>query len=175
MRHWSATRRAICGLGLSCPLQSPTAGASSLDLSNPAPRWVAVAFEVSPTHQPARLRTRSTRRLPAHLEPGPLPGELQIRIAGDLVERFLLRGHAPTPGSFGDFIWIFDAHTGHVRSTELAGSVQREMGWGFASWTVEAHIEVRMSTHAPIAFRAAKVVGEAVHRICPQPAKPVAR
>ena len=172
MGHWSAKRRAICGLGLACLLHSPTAGASSLDLSNPAPRWVAVAFEVSPPDQPARLRTRYTRQLPAQLEPGPLPGELQIRIAGDLMERFLLHGQAPVPGSFGDFIWIFDAGTGHVRSAELAGSVQREMAWGFLSWTAEADIEVRMSTHAPVAFRAAKVVGEAVYRICPQPAEP---
>jgi hypothetical protein len=172
VRHWSATRRAICGLGLASLLHSPTAGASPLDLSNPTPRWIAVAFEVSPPDQPARRQTRYTRRLPAQLEPGPLPGELRIRVAGELVERFLLSEHAPIPGSFGDFSWIFDAHTGHVRSAELSGSVQREMGWGFASWTVEARIEVRMSTHAAVAFRAAKVVGEAVHRICPQPAKP---
>lgn len=169
VREKSATNRAICGLWFACLALAPAAGAASLDLANPAPRWVAVAFEISPREHPSRLRASYTRRLPARLSPGANAGELEIRVAGNLVEQFLLIGHSPIPGSFGDFVWTFDARTGHVQSAALNGAVEREVGWGFASWTAEARIDVRMSTREAVSFRVAELAGETVHRICRQP------
>lgn len=155
------------GLGLVAALAATSASAAPLDLSDATPRWVAVEFEVSPADRPAQLHTRFTRRLPARFEAGETPGEIRVQLKGHLVEKFLLPGERPLPGSFGDFTWIFDARTGHVRSAEVAGVLLREVGWGFARWKTEATIHVRMDTRAPVRFESIQLMGESVHRLCP--------
>lgn len=159
-------------LWIACLLIAPAAAGAPLDLSDTTPRWVAVAFEISPAEHPARRRAHFTPRLPARLEPGMRPGEIRIRVAGPLVEQFLLPGHDPTPGSFGDFLWTFDGNTGHVVSAQLAGSVRKQVGWGFTAWSAEARIRVRMSTRAPVAFETAEFMGEAIHGLCEHPPRP---
>ena len=113
------TRVLGAGLGLALALLATGAAAAPLDLSNRDPRWVAVAFEVSPADRPAQRRTRYTRPLRAWLEPGAGPDEIRVRIDGALVERHVLVDDSPAPGSFGAFTWVFDARTGHVLRAEL--------------------------------------------------------
>lgn len=140
-----------------------------LDLGDARPRWVGVAFEVSPADRPAQLRSRYSARLPARLEPTKTPGELRITIGGHLVEEFLLTDQQPAPGSFGDFTWVLDSTTGHVRSARLSGILQRKLRWGPASWKTDAQVEVRMDTLQPIGFEVTRLLGETYHRLCAKP------
>lgn len=156
----------IWTLGVAACLVAGTAGAEALDLRDARPRWVAVAFEISPAEHPARLRGRFSTRLPARLVPSAHADRVEVRVDGALVERYLLTEHDPKPGSFGDFVWTFDTRTGHVEAASLSGDVRKELGWGFARLRRDTHIEVEMSTHAAVAFETVEILGERLHGLC---------
>jgi hypothetical protein len=118
--------RALLQSLLIAGLVSPgSAVAEPMDLNDPRPRWVTIAFEDSPPHQPGRLDTRYTPALPAWLEPE-APGRLRVTLARGLVEQYLMAADDPKPGSFGDFVWIFDASSGDVIQT--SGSTSTRAG-----------------------------------------------
>jgi hypothetical protein len=128
------------------------AAADPVDLTDRRARPVRLALEISPPHLPAQLDRIYGDRVPAWLEPGPGAGEVSIRVAGPEVER-LLDGFDPVPGSFGDFVWIFDAGTGHVLTSTLRGTIRQRLDWGFFETLVRAKIEARMTTLRPAGLR----------------------
>jgi hypothetical protein len=125
--------------------------AEPMDLSDPRPRWVSVSFEDSPPQQPGRLDTLYSPELPAWLEPE-APGRLRVTLARTLVEQILMAANDPKPGSFGDFVWVFDASSGHVISARLTGTIRNTLDWGLFRSTVETDIRIDLDTRRPAGF-----------------------
>ena len=130
----------------------PPAVADPVDLTDRRARPVRLALEISPPHLPAQLDRIYGERVPAWFEPGPGAGEVSIRVAGPDVER-LLDGFDPVPGSFGDFVWIFDTGTGHVLTATLRGTIRQRLDWGLFETRVQAKIDARMTTLRPAGLR----------------------
>lgn len=143
------------------------AAAAPMDLANPQPRWIMAAFEVSPADAPDSVDTVYTAPFHARLEPGPGPNQVTVTIAGEIVERHLLGNTEPVPGSFSDFVWIFDRDTGHVESAQLTGSVYQVLSGGLMKARVEAQVEVRMDTRRSAGFeRPVRLFGRTLMRYC---------
>jgi hypothetical protein len=148
-------------------LGASAAAAEPMNLANPEPRAVWVRFEVSPPEHPTRTDALYSPALPAQLAPGPLPGQLSVTVPGRLVERHLLADHAPVPGSFSDFVWVFDAQSGHVRSARVSGVLVQSVRVGLGTWSVAAPIRIEMDTASPAGFEDARqLFGRSVHRFC---------
>jgi hypothetical protein len=146
------------------PLQ---ALAEPMDLRDAEPRWVQVRFELSPPDRPGQTDTVYSPPFAAWLEPGERPGEVRVTVDGRIVEQHLLPDYEPRPGSFSDFVWIFDAETGHVRSAKVSGAVLRRLRLGLTSWKVTARISVEMNTRSDAGFtQPAQLLGQRVHRFC---------
>jgi hypothetical protein len=146
------------------PLQ---ALAKPMNLRDPEPRWVQVRFELSPPDRPGQTDTVYSPPFAAWLEPGERLGEVRITVDGRIVEQHLLPDYEPRPGSFSDFVWIFDAETGHVHSAKVSGAVLQRLRLGLTSWKVTARISVEMNTRGDAGFaRPANLLGQRVHRFC---------
>jgi hypothetical protein len=146
------------------PLQ---ALAEPMDLRDPEPRWVQVRFELSPSDQPGQTDTVYSPPFAAWLEPGERPGEVSVTVDGRTVEQHLLLDQEPRPGSFSDFVWIFDVETGHVRSARVSGAVRQRLQLGRASWKVTARIRIEMNTRSDAGFKKpANLMGQRVRRFC---------
>jgi hypothetical protein len=146
------------------PLQ---ALAEPMDLQDPEPRWVQVRFELSPPDRPGQTDSVYSPPFAAWLERGERPGEVSVTVDGRIVEQHLLPDHEPRSGSFSDFVWIFDAETGHVRSAKVSGALHRQLRLGPASWKVTAQIRIEMNTSRDAGFKQPKdVMGQRVHRFC---------
>ncbi len=160
-----ALRRAVLGGALLAGAALPAA-AEPLDLSDPTPRAVAVRFEVSPRERPGDRDRHYTPRLRAWLEPAG-PGSVRLLVPSAAVERHLLADHAPLPGSFSDFVWLFETATGHVLSAELRGVLLRQVALGPLGMRIEAQIEARMDTRAEAGFRApVTLFGQRIFAAC---------
>ena len=145
-----------------------SADANPLDLQDPRARPVQVVFELSPPEAPGRLDARYGEPAPAWFEPGPRPGQATVRIPAWVMEEVLIR-HRPVPGSFSDFVWIFEVETGHVLSASVTGTFLKEVDWGFFSSAVETRTETRLSTRARAGFRAPRTrMGHVVYEFCIQ-------
>ena len=158
---------ALSGLLVQAAAAIPGAAAKPLDLRDRQPRPVIVKFEISPREMPAQTDRRYTRALSARLEPGKREGEIRVVIPGDVVERSLVHDENPIPGTFSDFVWVFDSATGHVRSATFQGHVERQLDWGFM--TSRAHVEIRvdMGTERIAGFRQPrKLLGQIFFRHC---------
>jgi hypothetical protein len=131
----------------------PASGfAKPVDFDNPAPRWVEIAFEVSPRDRPGQIDTHYTPRIDAWLES---VGSGQIRVTIDRgdVERILLADENPIEGSFSDFVWIFEAESGEVISATMSGELEKKLDWGLFDSKVRASIEVDMATRRNVGFK----------------------
>jgi hypothetical protein len=138
-----------------------------MDLRDPEPRWVQVRFELSPSDRPGQTDTVYSSPFAAWLEPGERPGEVSVTVDGRTVEEHLLLDQEPRPGSFSDFVWIFDAETGHVRSAKLSGAILQRLHLGLSSWQVTARIRIEMDTRSDAGFRKpASLMGQPVRRFC---------
>jgi len=141
---------------LSLLLLLPTSGsAEPVDLGNPAPRWVKIAFEVSPRDRPGQIDTHYTPKIDAWLETVP-SGRIRVTIDRGDVERILLADQHPIAGSFSDFVWIFDAETGEVLSATMSGAFEKAVDWGLFESKVRANIEVDMTTRHDVGFKPAR-------------------
>jgi len=148
-------------------LLAPAASAEPMDLDNPAPRWITVRFEVSPSARPLQRDAHYTPPLPAWLEPGALPGEVKVTVAGKLVERHMMDDQEPLPGSFSDFVWTFDQRTGHVRSATLSGVILKRVPLGLSDLVVETPIHVAMDTASPAGYgRTKRLFGHRILDFC---------
>lgn len=140
-------RSSLAGpLLVSLLLSAAIADAEPLDLADPTPRWIAVAFEVSPRNQPAQTNSVYTESVPARLETGAEPGQIVIRIDRDYVEGVLFANDEPLSGSFSDFVWVFDSHTGEVVSATLSGSLTLQLNWGFFRTRARTEVAAEMAT-----------------------------
>lgn len=137
-----------------------------LDLTNPRARMISVTFEDSGSELPGALDREYGPPVLGWFVPGPDRGQALVRIAASAMERMLSR-YKPVPGSFTDFVWIFDVQTGHVESASFAGVVHATVRWGFFQAEVETAIETVMDTSTPAGFRAPeKRFGQMVFRYC---------
>ncbi len=148
-------------------LVSPgSAVAEPMELDDPRPRWVTIAFEDSPPDQPGRLDSLYAPELPAWLEPE-APGRLRVTLARGVVERYLMAADDPKPGSFGDFVWVFDASSGHVISARLTGTLRKTLDWGLFTSTVETDIRIDLDTRGPAGFgRPRHLLGQLLFDFC---------
>ena len=145
------------------------AAAEPMDLSNGTARWVTVRFEVSPEDRPGQMRARFSQRFMARLEAGELEGAVRVTVASAIIEKHLFIGQEPSPGSFSDFVWTFDAETGHVISARTRGVLLREIGWGFARWKTDAEVDVTMNTLTSVGFQQSRLMGTAYPQLCREP------
>ncbi|MGH0035175.1 MAG: hypothetical protein ACQGVK_09125 [Myxococcota bacterium] len=163
---------ALLALGLlaAATAVAPAAGAEGLDLQDPTPRWVEVAFERSPPEEPGRLRGRFTTSFPAWLEPGPEAGQIQVTIGRGIVEAHLLDQYVPVPESFSDFVWVFDADSGHVVSARLQGAVVTPMELGFLRTRTVTRLVVDMTSRQRAGFqRPSRILGNDHFPYCSDP------
>jgi hypothetical protein len=146
------------------------ARAEPMDLGDRTARWVAVAFENSPRSQPGQTDTVYTPAFRAWFEPGKEPGMARVRVPGSVVERALLPGDDPLPGSFSDFVWVFDTRSGQVLSASVSGTVRKQVDWGPFHSHVATRISVQMSTASPAGFEhSRRVFGHEFFRYCEAP------
>jgi len=118
-----------------------------VDFLDPTPRWVEVAFEVSPRDKPTQTDTIYTPKIRAWLEAGDHPGWMKVTIDRRDVERVLFADDDPVAGSFSDFVWVFDAVTGEVISAVLSGAFTQELDWGLFRSKVRTQVEADMATN----------------------------
>lgn len=131
----------------------PTIGsAEPVDFGNPAPRWVEIAFEVSPHDRPGQIDTNYTPRIKAWLEPADAD-RIRVTIDSGNVENVLLAGQNPIPGSFSDFVWIFDSRNGEVLSATMSGEFEKMIDWGLFESKARAAVEVDMATRRNAGFK----------------------
>ena len=134
------------------------AAAEPVDLSDGQARWIDVRFEISPQGRPGQRDTVYSSRFPAWLATGEQAGQVQISIDSQIVEQHLMGAERPVPGSFSDFVWLFDAPTGEVLSASLNGTLIREVRWGPVRANIETQIQVDMSTSERAGYRMPKRV-----------------
>jgi hypothetical protein len=157
MRCFPVLLLAFCG----------SAFAEPMDLRDPTPRWVEVEFESSPPHRPGQLDAVWTGKVAAWLQPAGRSGWVLVAVPREAVESHLVVTQDPKPRAFQEFVWLFDAETGHVLSADLDGVVHRRLDWGFFRTRVETEIHVEMSTEHAVGFRRPReVLGQRVHDAC---------
>ena len=138
----------------------------ALDLTNPRARMISVAFESSDSELPGSLDQTYNTPVQGWFSPGPGPGQARVRIPASQVEG-MISDHKPVPGTFSDFVWIFDAHTGHVESASFAGVVRPTISWGFFETEIETAILTELRTSVSAGFREPeKRFGQRVFRYC---------
>lgn len=132
----------------------PVSGlADPVDLRDPTPRWIDVAYEVSPRDLPGQRDVQYTQKLRARFEPL-AAGQVRVTIPGRSLERTLLADDSPVPGSFSDFIWIFDADSGEVLSATLSGEMIKRLDWGLFETSARAYVKVDMGTQRDVGYQA---------------------
>jgi len=142
------------------------ARAEPLDLQDPTARGVLVRFESSPRSEPAALDRDYGPMLPARVESA---GRdlLRLIISGAIVEQYLFNSEQPEPGSFGDFVWLFDSRTGDVLDARLEGQLIQTLDWGLVRSTTRARVRARMSTRERAGFHSPRrVLGTRLFRYC---------
>ncbi|HXK22310.1 MAG TPA: hypothetical protein VMS55_06480 [Myxococcota bacterium] len=150
---------------------SVAGAADPLDLRDARPRQVRVAFEVSPTERPDAQNVVYSEPVAAWLEPGAAPGQVRVRVPGRAMERLLAK-FDPVPGSFGDYLWTFDAASGEVLSAGFEGRLRQNVDFGLFRSAVETRIVVQVGTRAAIGFRAPYTqLGQVVVGVC-EPGSP---
>lgn len=138
-----------------------------MDLGDPRPRPVSVRFETSPSDQPGRLASLYTDAVPAWLEPGDLPGQVRVTIAGEVVETRWFHHQRLRRGSFSDYVWIFDAATGDVVSAHLRGTLVRSFDFGVFQSDIETEIETELTTRSRAGFEPGRLrLGQLVFPFC---------
>jgi hypothetical protein len=127
--------------------------AEPLDLRDAQPRAVRVVFEASPPDAPGGLDRHYGQPAHAWFEPSLDPGRAVARVPASEMERVLER-HQAVPGSFSDFVWLFDVASGHVLSARVSGSFVKEVDWGFFSTRVVTDTATELGTLFRAGFRA---------------------
>lgn len=145
--------------------------AEPLDLGDGRARWVAVEFEISPPHLPGQFDTQYTLPYPAWVEPINQGEQLRVTISPAVTE-MLVRDRQPIPGTFSDFVWLFDRRTGAVLSAGFTGRLHEQVEWGWISTTAEAQIRVDMASDQVAGFKGTQnFFGNHVNRYCVDPSE----
>ena len=141
-----------------------SSNAEPMRLDDPTPRWVIVQFENSPSERPDLLDHVYTKPFAAWLETNEL-GQTTVRVSGNVLEQNLFRERDPVPGSFTDFVWVFDKESGDVLLASFSGTFSYAFDWGFATTEFHAHVRAEMRTTRAGGFRRARPVWG--HRLYP--------
>jgi len=146
--------------------QLSPAGAEPLHLYDATPRDIQVRFENSPRDLPSQVDQSYGPPVPARVESAGVD-LLRVVIEGPVVEEHLFGKNGAEPGSFGDFVWLFDAQTGHVLDARVEGRLHQKLDWGLVRSTTQANVGVRMSTRERAGFQPLRrVLGNSVFRHC---------
>ncbi len=155
--------RALAALPILLALSSGPTRAETVDLHDPTPRWIEARFVQS---LPGEVATYSA---PVHgwLEPGPDREQVTLRVPAHLVETVLFADEGAVPGSFQDFVWIFERRTGHVAEAGLSGILRRPWSFGWMRSSVEVDLTIRLSTLRAGGYRAPRgLAGRRVSEFC---------
>jgi hypothetical protein len=140
--------------------------AEPLRLDDPTPRSVIVQFENSPREVPAQLDASWGPPLPARLESAGAD-LVRVVVEGPVVEQHLFGDDTPEPGSFGDFVWLFDVRSRHVLDARLEGRLVQQLDWGLVRSTTQANVRARMSTREQAGFLPPRrILGNQLFRHC---------
>jgi len=157
---------------ISALLLSIEAMAEPMDLRDPTPRAIEVAFEVSPQEKPTQTDTVYTQNLMARFEPADVPGQVRITVDRRDVENVLLAGHEAVPDSVSDFVWIFDVQSGEVLSAKFSGRLMQDLDWGLFHSTAETKIELDMETQRVGGVEEPRHwLGQTLYGYCDDPSK----
>ena len=135
-----------------------------MDLARREARWVTVQVDST---SPGEGRPRLSHPAKAWYEVGARPSERVVTVPGSEVERVLFAGRRPATGSFSDFVWHFDAATGHVEEASFSGVVTEPIRIGPLRTVARVSIEVLLSTRMPGGYRRPRhVAGRTVTDYC---------
>ncbi len=153
---------------------APSAGGEALDLDDPRPRWIEVAFEVSPPDEPGRLDSHWSAPRRAFIEPDERGDRVRIRVPAAEVEAHLRStGTEVVTGSFSEFVWTLERATGHVVAARLSGRVRERLRLGLFTTALEVDIRVAMTTRTRAGFRSTRgKLGIETHDFC-SPERPL--
>jgi hypothetical protein len=153
-------------------LAAGVARGDPMDLRDPAPRTVSVRFENSPPDAPDRLGATYTAEIPARFEFDPQADRVRVSIAGADVERDYFSNQPLRAGSFSDYVWIFDPHTGDVDSASLRGVLVRRLDLGIVQEDVDTDFEATLSTRMAAGFSPPRhLFGQLVLPLCQTPSR----
>ena len=156
----------LAAVAVALPVQ-----AEPMQLEDATPRWVVVQFEDSPNDRPDRLDAVYTKPFAAWLEPDAL-GRVTVRVDAQVLERSLFSENDPVPGSFTDYVWVFDPATGEVVDASFSGSFAFHVNWGITSSEVRARVSASMRTGRSGGVRGPESVwGRRLHAWCTQPGR----
>jgi len=147
-------------------LAAPAALAEPMRLDDPKPRWVSVRFEVSRADRPGATDAVYSPAYPAWFAMAPDHDTVVVSVSGQALEQ-LLRSQDPLAGSFSDFVWEFDARTGHVLSAEFSGTLRHTLELGPARWRVNSEVHAQLSTRTVGGFEPPhQILGLEIHSFC---------
>jgi len=148
-------------------LAAGVARGDPMNLADRAPRAVSVRFENSPPDAPGRLAATYTAEIPARFEFDPRTDRVRVSIAGADVERDYFSRQPLRAGSFSDYVWIFDPHTGDVDSASLRGVLVRRLDLGVFQEDVDTDFEATLSTRAIAGFSPVRhLFGQVILPLC---------
>jgi hypothetical protein len=140
--------------------------AEPMRIDDPTPRRVVVEFEVSSSDHPDHLDGSYSPPHPAWLERDE-HGNPVVRIGAEVLEKTVFRARRPLPGSFSDWLWVFDERTGDVLSASFTGTFQHRLSFGLAATEIEAHVRAQMTTTESGGFTAPVLHwGRRLRRFC---------
>lgn len=135
-----------------------------MDLSRRTARWITVQVVTS---APGEAKPRLSEPVHAWYEVGSRPGERVITVPGPEVERVFLAERRPIEDSFSDFVWVFDATTGHVSSASFSGSLDEPVRIGPFQTRARVSITVVLSTRFSGGYRRQRrIAGRTVVGYC---------
>lgn len=158
-----------CVFGVGLLWLASSAHAEPMQLADATPRWVMVQFEDSPNDRPEALDRVYTKPFAAWLQPDS-QGRITVRVDAEVLEKSLFFEHDPVPGSFSDYLWVFDPRSGEVLEAVFDGAFHYAIDWGIATTRIEAQVEARMQTTTAGGFRGPEPIwGRPLHLWCVEP------
>lgn len=141
-----------------------------MDLARREHRWVEVRVVTTP---PDARRPRLSQPARAWYTVGPRPHQRTVTVPGPSVERAFFADRRPLRQSFTDFVWVFDASTGHVVSAGFSGEVVEPVRFGPFQASARVSIAIALSTLAPGGYREPReLAGRRVFGYCADPEHP---
>lgn len=135
-----------------------------MDLARTEARWISVQVINA---LPGERHPRPGPPARAWYAVGDRPGERVVTVPGPEVERIFFANRSPVDRSFSDFVWVFDAETGHVLSASFTGMVSEPVWIGPLQATARVAIAARLSTRMPGGYRRPRrIAGRTVTGYC---------
>ncbi len=139
----------------------------AMELARLEPRWVTVQVV---TTIPGDRELRLSEPAIAWYQADPGSRRRTVTVPGSQVERVFFANRSPVDHSFSDFVWVFDAATGHVSSASFSGLVDERIRVGPLRTSARVAIAVEVSTHVPGGYLAPReLAGRTVVGYCPDP------